>query len=611
MAFLDTVKTPNSSAAPSAGPSKSGTGFLGTVTLPQNRTASQKKDAYALDAQMAADEAKKANSVSGLFKNTLTGLWDPVKKYATESITQAKNYFSAPAPAGGLLAVPLDAGKHIIKSFKDSFNYGTEAVGQMLDDYKNGTGSTAGDVANLAKLTAATAGMLFSPVSGTFEAAQDFPVLKQVADAINVPFSVLGLAGAYGSGKVIDVLPISQASKDILKKPVADLGSLAAQVFVGGKIMEYAGDRIGKGTDITPSEATKIVADVKANHPEVFVKAADVPPGETGFTDTVQVPTKEPAVVTRQSTKVHADYLKEMGYEPYTPPKDLPVIEMGKRAPEKLPVIDYGDTAPRARKVPGDVTFEPIPQVAESLATEATKYSTAKEFVKAVDEQKINVPKEVIQPKISKQTSLEKFYETSTKPAEPVLKVNVDKPIGTGETRKSTLASKVEANAIENKLTSTFGKLPEYRRVNLKEQAEFAADIIRNDPQKALDMALGKEPVPSHILPESIFTAIEEHAIQTKNVEMMRQLATESPLSLEATAMGQRIRALGERTQDSPVRMIQDIKETRQAALEKKTKGTVSKARAEIAKDIKTEIKKSVSSRVSWEEFINEVQCKY
>ncbi len=102
------------------------------------------------------------------------------------------------------------------------------------------------------------------PISGTFAAAHEVPGLKQIADAVNVPLTVSGIAGAYATGKTVDILPISQASKDILKQPLSELGSLGAQVLLGGKIMGKAGDLLKTKSDITPAEAAQIVHEAKA-----------------------------------------------------------------------------------------------------------------------------------------------------------------------------------------------------------------------------------------------------------------------------------------------------------------------------------------------------------
>ena len=67
--------------------------------------------------------------------------------------------------------------------------------------------------------------------------------------------------------------------------------------------------------------------------------------------------------------------------------------------------------------------------------------------------------------------------------------------------------------------------------------------------------------------------------------------------------MGQRIRALGERSPNSPVEAIKDIVRRR----ETKFKGDVRKVTKETADIIKKNIK--VPKRENWEGFINSIKC--
>jgi hypothetical protein len=170
------------------------------------------------------------------------------------------------------------------------------------------------------------------------------------------------------------------------------------------------------------------------------------------------------------------------------------------------------------------------------------------------------------------------------------------------------LSSGVEIKAIENKLTKGFGDLPEYSRINMKEQAVLSQHLIDTDIDKATRIAMGQEPAPQHILPESVFTAVENHAIKTKNVELLRRLATESQLTSEATAMGQRIRALADRNPNSPTGAIQQVVRAREAAIARKI-GNVSKAKATIKEAISDELKKSAPRPKDWAEFVEKLKC--
>ena len=122
---------------------------------------------------------------------------------------------------------------------------------------------------------------------------------------------------------------------------------------------------------------------------------------------------------------------------------------------------------------------------------------------------------------------------------------------------------------------------------------------------------MGEEAPPANLLANMVFVAVESRAIRTGDVATLQRLASESQLSIKATAMGQEIRALGEREQLSPVKIMEDIKVAREVAYEKKTGKSAAKATQEEVADMKQHIRKNASKRPSWEEFINEIKCGY
>lgn len=177
-----------------------------------------------------------------------------------------------------------------------------------------------------------------------------------------------------------------------------------------------------------------------------------------------------------------------------------------------------------------------------------------------------------------------------------------------GKTLTSKLSKGVEQKAIEAKLTDSLGSLPEYQQANMAEQATFAVNLLKSEPQRAVDIAMGREVPPSHILPESVFTAVENQALQNGDVETLRQLAN-SNLTTEATAMGQRIRALGERNPFSPVSAMQEIKKARETAIKTKTGKSVQQVTGEIAAEIKAETTKTRPKFKDWQSFIDSIEC--
>ena len=175
-----------------------------------------------------------------------------------------------------------------------------------------------------------------------------------------------------------------------------------------------------------------------------------------------------------------------------------------------------------------------------------------------------------------------------------------------GPTHTRGLSAGVEQKAIEHKLTKSLGDLPEYKQVNMKDQAKFSSELLALDPNKAIKIALGRVDPPSHILPESVFTAVENRALEQGDIGLIKQLA-HSSRATQATVMGQRIRALAERNPDSAVGAIRQVASKRARAAEKKLGKSVDEALKETAGKIKAEIKKP--TRQDWESFIKELRC--
>ena len=99
-----------------------------------------------------------------------------------------------------------------------------------------------------------------------------------------------------------------------------------------------------------------------------------------------------------------------------------------------------------------------------------------------------------------------KLPEPSTPEREPEIKV-------------SRLAQGIEAKAIEAKLTQGFEGLPEYETVKVADQASRAADFLKSEPDKAVQVALGNLTPPVNVLPESVFIAVENQALKIGDVD--------------------------------------------------------------------------------------------
>lgn len=187
---------------------------------------------------------------------------------------------------------------------------------------------------------------------------------------------------------------------------------------------------------------------------------------------------------------------------------------------------------------------------------------------------------------------------------------SIDPILGTGESKPAGLALGVEAKAIENRLTKGFGTLPEYKTIKMDEQADLAQKLLKKDPEKARQIAMGQAKAPEGMIPEAMFVAVENKAILEGDANTLRDLATGSKLTQEATTMGQRIRTLAERDPESPVAAIKEVMRTREEAAQKKLgKEPIEKAKAKIVKDIKSELRKPRITKENWADFLKEIEC--
>ena len=182
---------------------------------------------------------------------------------------------------------------------------------------------------------------------------------------------------------------------------------------------------------------------------------------------------------------------------------------------------------------------------------------------------------------------------------------------GSGATKTRGLSQGVEAKAIEKKLTEGFGDLPEYQVVNMKDQATKAAELVSGNYETAKRIAMGEEPAPQGLIPESVFMAVENKAILEGDSVTLRELATASKLTTEATTMGQRIRTLAERDPESPTGAIKEVLKTREEVAQKRLgkKKTIAKEIEKVSGEIKKAVSQVKHTKETWAEFITGLKC--
>jgi GNAT superfamily N-acetyltransferase len=167
--------------------------------------------------------------------------WNQFKKVATTNPLET---------IGGALSAGAGA---ITGAFKNV----TKQPGNILSNY-TGNKPVVNKIADFANALGADVGAVFSPVSSIFAAAEQIPVLKQAADVVNGVFTVTGNIVKFPVEGFVNSLPIDQESKDVLAPAFGDLGALAGQIVLGGKVMSYVQGKLIKAkpgeTIVIPKE---------------------------------------------------------------------------------------------------------------------------------------------------------------------------------------------------------------------------------------------------------------------------------------------------------------------------------------------------------------------
>lgn len=199
---------------------------------------------------------------------------------------------------------------------------------------------------------------------------------------------------------------------------------------------------------------------------------------------------------------------------------------------------------------------------------EVSKYEVDPRDVRFLSGDEVVFAPEGGKPNIPEPLSIVDFYNT----AKQTVKSNIEPPIkppevreGIGGPRKeSSLAIRAEIDAIEAKLTEDFGDLPEYKTMNMKDQAARAQEILDADYEQAKRIAMGTEYPPSGLREASVFEAVKIRALKEGDVETLRNLATESTIPTKLSEYGQAIKAADSKLMEDPVKVMRDVAKTRE-----------------------------------------------
>ena len=174
------------------------------------------------------------------------------------------------------------------------------------------------------------------------------------------------------------------------------------------------------------------------------------------------------------------------------------------------------------------------------------------------------------------------------------------------ETFTPSLATRVEADAVEKGLVTKFEGLPEAQTMNMRKQADDAVNLVNTDYEFAKRVALGTENAPGDLRDASVFEAVKVKALKDGDIQTLKQLATESTVPARISAAAQQVKAADARLLDStdPVELMQTVIKAREKGVQLKQKA----ARVADTAQVKQIIKKA-PKRQDWDAFITSIEC--
>lgn len=137
-----------------------------------------------------------------------------------------------------LKANPRKIVSDFVENQKSATEHELQAAADFISSFNKGR-SVSEKVGKGIKLGAASAGLLFAPITGLFKAAENVPILGSAAKLVNTAFSALGESVTSVSDHVIDSIPdqvLSRQAKDNIKPAIGEIAALASQIYVGGKV---------------------------------------------------------------------------------------------------------------------------------------------------------------------------------------------------------------------------------------------------------------------------------------------------------------------------------------------------------------------------------------
>ena len=521
-------------------------------------------------------------------------------------------------------------------SIKDAFKAEVQNIKDLVQPPQKkmsvGESISEGISTGLKTFVTGPAGIVFSPISAFFAAADEIPVVGTASRLVQMPFSIAGEGASAVAGAIIDEMDISDAAKEKLKPGIQETFALAAQLALGKAgelgpkkidvlIKKYgasdAGAIVSKafelskeypkatakdlGFETKPVKETRLATDKPKAKPKVEVKAKETP-----------LATEAPRVLSKAEEKGMFHVSNQL--------EDI--------TKQGLILGGYKTNAKVYKKLMGEnpsTYFWKNLDAAKGMLTSKGESRSKGAVIFRVKPEGINkrflssdrkfghndwMYKDNIKPKfleVSKDSG-----KTWTNLVQKKAKVIAPKEIEVPRSQIPVGKGKEKLSKLEARVTKSLEKTPDevkeqlgstYTQMNKLDQIRSAATYVMNNPDKILPILEGKIEPPKGVLKNSIYVAAEMYAMD--DIALARKLA-----SLSSTRAGQELSILTEVAKDSPVQKMTEVVRVREKAIETRLGKTVDKAKASEVGKIKKELAKKTPTKQNWESFIESIKCK-
>ena len=186
----------------------------------------------------------------GQYIKDFTGKENGEAKAAAEAYAAEHGGTVAVTPPAGFLGKMFVRAQDALKGALDNVVKTGNKFGHELNA-ANPDATPTSRIASGVDYGVANIGVLLSPLSAAFSAAEEVPVAGKVAEGFNYVFGKIGEGGGWAADHVVDSLPISDKAKADIKPAAHNLSALLAQLAAG------------KGGEVAFNKTATLRADIK------------------------------------------------------------------------------------------------------------------------------------------------------------------------------------------------------------------------------------------------------------------------------------------------------------------------------------------------------------